>query len=314
MKKNCQICSAQFESNVWNKKFCSNECFKKNGLLRQKNRIKNLKLSCSISSKCVHCNKEFIYLPRKGRKERIFCGRSCASKFYIENGKFEKWRLMKMPKNGIQEKCINEKCENLVYLEKRFINSDRKGKACSKKCKNEYMRQIFTGEGNPMFGKKLSEDQKRKQKETLCKNYPGIKNAFSLSKKRTKTKGQIKIFEFVSKNYPEFNFQIEKRVCPSESKEFYADIISFDKKVVIEFNGDYWHCNPQKYDENFFHQVKKKKASEIWEQDKKRVEIIKSFGYNVLVIWESHFRLGDWREKILKWVEENEKENNLNAL
>ncbi len=217
MKKICQICSVEFESDVWNKKFCSDVCFKKNGTLKQKKRNQERKLNCKVRATCTQCNIEFEYVHRKDRKERIFCGRSCASKFYIKNGTFEKWRLMKIEKSGIQAKCINSNCENFVYLEKRFIDSGQ-GKACSKKCKNQYVSQLFSGEGNPMFGKKLTEEQKRKQIETLQKNHPGISNAFSLSKRRTKTRPQIEIFNFLVEKYPDFNFQIEKRICLNETK------------------------------------------------------------------------------------------------
>ncbi len=58
---------------------------------------------------------------------------------------------------------------------------------------------------------------------------------------------------------------------------------------LIEYNGDYWHCNPNKFSPDYFHPHKKKKAMEIWEDDKIRIDNLKNYGYNLEVIWESEF-------------------------
>jgi len=244
MKKNCQICSLEFELNIWNKKFCSDLCFKAHRTIERKKRDAELKLNFKATAVCVQCNIEFEYSRRKDRGDRIFCGRSCASKFYIKNGTFDKWRSMKNPKSGAYKKCLNKNCDSLVYLEKRFVDTN-KCRACSKECRTQHISRLFSGKGNPMFGKKLTEQQLKKQKETLQKNYPGTLNAFSLSKKRKKTRPQIEIYNFLVEKYPDFNFQIEKRISQNETKVIFADIVSLDKKIVVEFNGDYWHRNPK---------------------------------------------------------------------
>lgn len=67
------------------------------------------------------------------------------------------------------------------------------------------------------------------------------------------------------------------------------DILIKDNKLIIECFGDYWHCS-EKYNENFFHEVIKKSAKEIREQDNKRIEFFKSKGFNVLIIWENEWK------------------------
>jgi hypothetical protein len=62
-------------------------------------------------------------------------------------------------------------------------------------------------------------------------------------------------------------------------------------KKLIEFNGDFWHCNPEKYSSDYLHPVKNKSAQEIWDYDKKKEEFARSKGYNYLVIWESEYKL-----------------------
>ena len=58
----------------------------------------------------------------------------------------------------------------------------------------------------------------------------------------------------------------------------------------IEFNGDFWHCNPSNYDSEYLHRVKKVFAKEIWEFDKQKNEHIRNYGYDILVIWESEYK------------------------
>lgn len=59
----------------------------------------------------------------------------------------------------------------------------------------------------------------------------------------------------------------------------------YDKKI-IEFNGDYWHCNPKMYNENYFHKYLQMLASEIWKNEKIKIDSITNIGYKVLTIWE----------------------------
>ncbi len=60
--------------------------------------------------------------------------------------------------------------------------------------------------------------------------------------------------------------------------------------LLIEYNGDYWHCNPAKYKENYFNTKKNKTASEIWEYDKNKLYLSKKEGYYCEVIWETDYK------------------------
>lgn len=58
------------------------------------------------------------------------------------------------------------------------------------------------------------------------------------------------------------------------------------KNKIIEFQGDYWHCNPKLYNKDFYNKSKQKTANEIWEYDKIKLECANFYRYNVLYIWE----------------------------
>lgn len=76
------------------------------------------------------------------------------------------------------------------------------------------------------------------------------------------------------------------------------DFVLKKTKKVIEFNGDYWHCKPSKYDKNFFNKSKQMFAHEIWDRDKLRIKYIEKEGYEVKTIWESDYKQNP--EKVIK--------------
>ena len=76
---------------------------------------------------------------------------------------------------------------------------------------------------------------------------------------------------------------IQQKSC---NKKYRYDFFLKDFNLYIEFNGDYWHANPNQFNENYYHPHKKILAREIWEYDNaKRVNVINS-GYIFLTIWE----------------------------
>lgn len=64
------------------------------------------------------------------------------------------------------------------------------------------------------------------------------------------------------------------------------DYVLVNKKIVLEYNGTYWHCDPRIYQPDFWHSKKKKFAYQIWEKDEKKKQIAQKAGYVYLAIWE----------------------------
>jgi DNA mismatch endonuclease (patch repair protein) len=65
------------------------------------------------------------------------------------------------------------------------------------------------------------------------------------------------------------------------------DLFIPEKNALIEIDGDYWHCNPNKYANDFFHKSKKMTAQQIWDNDKKKNETSSELGYKMIRVWES---------------------------
>lgn len=55
---------------------------------------------------------------------------------------------------------------------------------------------------------------------------------------------------------------------------------------IIEFNGDFWHCNPNFYKADYFHPIKKMFAHEIWNREQNRNYELEELGYKIYILWE----------------------------
>jgi hypothetical protein len=64
------------------------------------------------------------------------------------------------------------------------------------------------------------------------------------------------------------------------------------KNKIIEFYGDYWHCNPNIFESTKIVRrgSKKYRASSIWKIDSWRERILKEAGYDVKIVWENEFK------------------------
>jgi len=84
-----------------------------------------------------------------------------------------------------------------------------------------------------------------------------------------------------------------------------ADIV-IEPNYVIEVFGDYWHCNPKKYDGESTHKIRRNvvKVKDVWKYDKYIIDEMKEQGYQVLVVWESELKdeLEKTIQKILRFV------------
>lgn len=70
------------------------------------------------------------------------------------------------------------------------------------------------------------------------------------------------------------------------------DFVDIDKKKIIEYNGDEYHANPNKFKPNDTPHPFRKNilASDIWSKDDKKKNVAIENGYTILYIWDSEYR------------------------
>jgi G:T-mismatch repair DNA endonuclease (very short patch repair protein) len=160
------------------------------------------------------------------------------------------------------------------------ISNSRKGKA---KGKNNSM-------SNPKWKNKVSINLKKKWDSG---DLDHLRQFFSETIKKTRRSGKLKS---VIRSKQEKGIVLKIKKLGYEVRHLLrvdtkiCDIFIPKLNLVIEYNGDYWHCNPKKYKPDYFHQVKNKTAKELWEYDKNKIDLIKEKGYNLEVIWESELK------------------------
>lgn len=144
------------------------------------------------------------------------------------------------------------------------------------------------------------ETVKVKSKQTLFDKY-GVLNSIELPSYKRNNGRLSSIHKKIANYLSDINvqFELEKgNLFKAYNKILQrnynpiVDIIVEDKKLVIEINGDYYHADPKKYKptDMLYKWKGYQEAKAIWEFDNQRKEQIESFGYKVLVLWETDIR------------------------
>lgn len=99
--------------------------------------------------------------------------------------------------------------------------------------------------------------------------------------------------------------KVEKKTIKIDGKWFHPDIL-IDDNIIVEFYGDYWHANPNKFEDNdvVHHSFT---AEEIRNNDKERVTILLENGYDVFIVWQSEYTTDKNRcvKELLRKINEN---------
>lgn len=111
-----------------------------------------------------------------------------------------------------------------------------------------------------------------------------VKNGYSCNK----SKLQHLLFEELKQLMPKLDIREGQTLRTDDGMWLFPDILIKDKKVVVEFYGDYWHGNPRTYKSTDL--VKGQLIGEIWKKDRLRVSILKKLGYKTLVVWQYDFK------------------------
>ena len=144
---------------------------------------------------------------------------------------------------------------------------------------------------------KLSERQKTFTLEKCIKKYGEIEGLKIFNKRNEKWAKKMsqnfnKGNSFAQSIFAKQILNELKQIFPEIEYEYVISKYSFDcryKNKLIEINGDYFHCNPHLYEKDFYNKLSKKFAWQIWEKDKRKIQIAVQKGYSVLTIWEKDY-------------------------
>jgi hypothetical protein len=88
-------------------------------------------------------------------------------------------------------------------------------------------------------------------------------------------------------------------------KTYSVDYYIEELNLAIEFNGDYYHANPNKYHADFdFSELSKNRkitAKDLWEKDEKKYHLLEKYhGIKTIVVWESDYYKNKSNNKFYK--------------
>jgi hypothetical protein len=222
--------------------------------------------------------------------------------------------------NRICPKCgnsITTKSKDKIIACRNHFNKINNGSLC-RPCSIEQQK----GSGNPFYGKKHTTKSLEKISNSRKGKGVGLNNAMSNEKwrikatenlikkwksgdlestrkkmsetmKQTRRLGKIKSVVTSKKELEilscirnlgieaQHSFRVDTKIC---------DIFIPKFNLIIEYFGDYWHCNPNKYSYDYVNKKKNMSAQEIWDYDGKKVDLIIGYGYNLEVIWETDLK------------------------
>jgi len=80
---------------------------------------------------------------------------------------------------------------------------------------------------------------------------------------------------------------------------FVVDGLQKDAKVIVEFYGDTFHCNPKKFtDPDQYCSWISRTVGDQWKRDQKRLACFYRLGYTVVIVWQS-----DWMTNKITTIE-----------
>jgi hypothetical protein len=224
--------------------------------------------------------------------------------------KYEEVRNKAVPaiKNGLSKVDWSGKRKGQIeyWVNKGYTSEEAKLKVKEvqstftlKKCIEKYGEEegikIFT-QRQEMWSNKVEEKYKNGEFTRFCKH--------NWSKTELDFIGELVKALNINDDeyYSAFNGKQFCRNFKDIGKTFAYDFVYMEK--IIEFNGDYWHCNPQIYEAEYFNKLLQCTSKEKWELDKYKNSLIENEGYKVLVIWESEWLTNPKQtiEKCIKFI------------
>lgn len=102
---------------------------------------------------------------------------------------------------------------------------------------------------------------------------------------------------------------VEKDIQYGESGEFkppgtsiYVDGFCAETKTIFEFQGDFWHGNPQRFDQALINPKTGCTYGELFAKTMKRRDMLESLGYKVVEMWESEWTRGKVALQVIQRV------------
>ena len=151
---------------------------------------------------------------------------------------------------------------------------------------------------------KNKEDAYKKYKESCLKHIPKTHAYYSLISQEL----FYNLYQYILlfDEQPDIQYALlnsEMSLMDNDQKYFYDFRY---KNIIIEYNGDYWHANPNIYNESDI-VFKSLTAKQIWDKDKIKKDLAEKNDYKILYIWDSDYQKDKFNtiKNILQFIKTN---------
>ena len=210
--------------------------------------------------------------------------RGCIARFGEKEGT-KKWK----EREGKRSAAGKLGSANIQYwLNKGFDEKESK-KMVSKRQQTFSLKTCIEKYGSEEGLVKFNERQVKWQK-TLYKNGK-LKSGYSEVSQELFYK-LIENVEIDETNYFLFAKKGGEFILNDDNGFYRYDFTDLKNKRIIEYNGDDYHGNPNKYNANDFPNPFRKDltAKYIWDKDKQKTLIANNKGFKVFVVWDSEYK------------------------
>lgn len=231
---------------------------------------------------CPICKNDFSgHFPQK----RIYCSRSCV---YVGNAQ-------KRTKGKV---CTCDFCGKEIYRDKTRLES-AKNYFCSQNHANEFQKRNKAEYICKTCGKSFSKSKSFEKfgnvkycSQKCYRSNPDFRNHLINNNVNLQKGKQTKIETIGYQILDELNLNYKPQYLIAE--KFCVDAL-VNNKLVVQFDGDYWHGNSEKYPVLDSRQKRRQNL------DKSQDKYLSKCGYKILRIWEHEFaNLDSVRNKIIQ--------------
>jgi len=233
--------------------------------------------------RCKICDKEFIPKYLNPKRLTKTCSKTC--------------------KNELARQITNIQFSNPANRE------IQRQKSLAQKSDPEYQQKFKASieertkrwkiEGHPRLGMKHPESAKRMISEKATGRFKGMTWEEIIGKEtadRRRVENSISMATTNETLLKEKRSKLEESLIPYlkgyqnniRVSKYTVDFLNEETKHIVEVYGDYWHCNPKIYSDDFHHHYFKMSAVERRKIDEARVQHLESMGYTVTIVWESN--------------------------
>jgi hypothetical protein len=226
---------------------------------------------------CLECGKELKFNDRHWSYPAFCYNTNCQVNWYNRNTQRHKVAGKTLHNILISNKNVIP-TQIQYWRDKGYNEEDSKQKLRERQQTNSLSRYIKNYGEEQGLVKYLERNYQWKESLKRSCMYKGMSNVAN------------ELFNILEQNHPSLLFGDYESPIVIDNGLIWVDCLDINKKKIIEFYGDYWHCNPSKYNSTdlviWDNQLT---VQQKWDNDSLRISLLNSKGYDVLVVWESDY-------------------------